>query len=267
MASAPSDSFIPTSRSEAVEMFGDGSGVTVFGGGTVLMPEINAARWRPQTTMFLHRAGLDRIDADGDQVQIGAAATLEDIAESAPSPLADAAIRIADPEVRRLATVGGNLSIPYAGDLQAVLLALEASVAHTGSGGETTEPVLVYLQRLRRGETRLALEVTFSVPTHSSYVRIDRAHAHSYTILAITAVLSNGSIRVAAKGAAPDCRRLGAVEAALAEGADPVVASERSLEDADPFDDVLASSWYRRRVLPGLVHRAVSQVQEANTEL
>ena len=35
---------VPMSRDEAVKEFGDGSGVTVFAGGTILMPEINYGR-------------------------------------------------------------------------------------------------------------------------------------------------------------------------------------------------------------------------------
>lgn len=247
-------------------MFGSGDDLTVFGGGTVLMPEVNAARLRPERPFFLHRTGLTGIDTEAGSVRIGAATTLEQFVEHAPTPLSDAAAAIADPEVRRLATIGGNLSIPYAGDLQAVLLALDASVAHTGSGGEVLESIATYLERVRSGERRLALEVTFERATESSYVRLDRAHTNSYTTMAVTAVRSADSIRVAAKGAAAQCIRLQAVEAALADGDTPEAAAVRALDDANPVDDVLASAWYRRRVLPHLVQRAVSEVHDSAGE-
>ena len=48
-----------------------------------------------------------------------------------------------------------------------------------------------------------------------------------------------------------------AAEARLAEG-DIDGAAEAALEAADPFDDAYASAWYRRRVLPVHVRRALT---------
>ncbi len=48
-----------------------------------------------------------------------------------------------------------------------------------------------------------------------------------------------------------------AAEAKLAEG-DIDGAAEAALEAADPFDDAYASAWYRRRVLPVHVRRALT---------
>ena len=53
----------PTSRAEAVDAFGDGAGVTVLGGGTILMPELNYGRLRPERVLLLQRAGLAGIAA------------------------------------------------------------------------------------------------------------------------------------------------------------------------------------------------------------
>jgi aerobic carbon-monoxide dehydrogenase medium subunit len=257
----PADVNIPASRREAIDAFGDGRDVLVMGGGTILMPEINYGRLRPDRALLLHRSGLTGVRADEDRVVIGAAATLETVVRDAPGPLSDAAARIADPEVRRQATIGGNLSTRYAGDLQAVLLALDATVRHTGAGGEREDPVADYLAYLARPEDdRLALEIEFVVPDQHSYVYLDRPHAHPYTVMAVTAVRSGERTNVAVKGAHRGCVRLPSVEAALAEGADHGTAADRALEDADPEDDALASSWYRRRVLPTLVRRALAQL-------
>ena len=35
---------VPTSADEAASLFGDGDGITVFGGGTILLPEIAAGQ-------------------------------------------------------------------------------------------------------------------------------------------------------------------------------------------------------------------------------
>ena len=49
---------VAASRDEAVEAFGDGAGVTVFGGGTILMPELAHGRLRPERALLIGHAGL-----------------------------------------------------------------------------------------------------------------------------------------------------------------------------------------------------------------
>lgn len=243
-------------------MFSSDDSLTVFGGGTVLMPEINLDRFDPSGVMFLHRSGLSGVHMADSAVTIGAATTLEELSLQGPEPLRSAAGLMGDPEVRRLATVGGNLSIPYPGDLQAVLMALDASVTYVGANGESVDPVVTYVDRLRGGERLLALDVRFDLPSQSSYVRLDRPHAHAYTTMAVTVAFADRDARVSAKGADARCIRLSSVEEALARGTDPATAAASSVEDANPVDDTLASSWYRRRVLPELVRQAIEQALE-----
>jgi CO/xanthine dehydrogenase FAD-binding subunit len=38
-------------------------------------------------------------------------------------------------------------------------------------------------------------------------------------------------------------------------------AAARALDGVDPQDDALASGWYRRQVLPGLVERALEELR------
>ncbi|MFL5981945.1 MAG: FAD binding domain-containing protein, partial [Gaiellaceae bacterium] len=99
---------VPTSRDEAVKAFGDGAGVTVFGGGTILMPEINYGRLRPARVLMLRDAGLAGIGNNGSGLTIGAMTTVAEL-EHAPEPLGSAARNVADHEIRAQATLGGNL--------------------------------------------------------------------------------------------------------------------------------------------------------------
>ena len=115
---------VAASAAEAVAMFGDGSGVTVVGGGTVLAPSLTHGTIWPERVLLLHAAGLDGI-RDGDPLEVGATATLARLAAVAPEPLA-AAARIPDYEIRGQATVGGN--VLSGGDLQAALIVLGARV-------------------------------------------------------------------------------------------------------------------------------------------
>src|SRR6476659_9548129 len=123
----------PTSADEAVAQFGDGSGVTVVGGGTIVMPEITYGRLAPEKALMLSRAGLDTLDVSGTTVTVGAGlrvARLTELAQDVKA-LAQCALNVADYEVRRQATVGGNVCAGVGGDaprgdLQGPLLALEA---------------------------------------------------------------------------------------------------------------------------------------------
>lgn len=254
MSPAEADVLLPTSRAEAVSAFGDGKGVTVFGGGTILMPEIAAGRVQPKRALLLARAGLDYVREENGTLRIGATAPVAAL-ENAPEPLASAAAHVGDGEVRAQATVGGNLcagrghDVPR-GDLQAALIALGARVTSTGKGGERTEPVEEFLAGDRAG--RLVLEVEVGTGGRGAWAALDRPHAHSYTALAVAAARdAKGTLRLAAGGVASHAVRLPSAE----RGGDP-------LNDVELEDDALASAWYRRKMLPVLVARALAVLAE-----
>lgn len=266
MRSSYTETLVAASEAEAITAFGDGDGVTVLAGGTILMPEVTYGRYpHGGRTLMLHRAGLSGISQD-DSVTIGAATTLAQLALSGLEPLAAAADAVADAEIRAQATLGGNLCAapgPDAprGDLQAPLLALEATVRSTGAGGERTEVLEDFLARTA---PRLLLSVQFQRPARAGYVTQRRPHAHSYSVLCVAAAQSpGGTPRLAAGGVAPTAVRLRAVEAALAEGQPPEQAALLAAQDTAPADDALASAWYRSEVLPVLIARVLQQIQEA----
>ncbi len=254
---------VPTSRDEAIAAFGDGAGVTVVAGGTILMPEINYGRLRPQRALLLHRAGLAGIRRDGARLTIGATTPLSEL-EQAPEPLATMARHVADKEIRAHATVAGNLcALPGRehprGDLQGPLIALDAQVRSAGSDGERSEPVDEFLAD---GGGRLVLEVELEEPRRAGHASVRRPHAHSYTILAVCVAETAGGIRVGVTGAGPRGIRARGVEAALARGASPAEAAAEATADVEPGDDALASAWYRQRMLPVLVRRALENMTQ-----
>lgn len=256
------DVVVPTSRDEAVAAFGDGSGVTVFGGGTILMPEINYGRLRPDRVVLLWEAGLAGVHRNGSMVTIGAMTTVAEL-EQAPEPLATAAGHVADHEIRAQATLGGNLCAPAGqtprGDLQAALIALAATVRSAGRDGERSEAVEDFLAGDR--EARLVLEVELEEPRRAAHASAGRPHAHAYTILAACVAETSTGIRVGITGAAPHAIRARAVEGALTSGASAEEAAQKVLDDADPQDDALASAWYRNRLLPVIVRRALDNLE------
>jgi aerobic carbon-monoxide dehydrogenase medium subunit len=256
---------MPGSADDAVRAFGDGRNVTVFAGGTILMPMLAYGRY-PQTgrTLMLAQAGLSGISGDG-RVRIGAMTTLAELAASGIEPLAAAARDVGDLEIRAQATVGGNLCAPPStasprGDLQAALMAAGAEVRCAVAGGERTEPVDEFLA-WAESEPRLVLAVEFARPRRASWFSQRRAHTHSYAVLAVACTELADGVRVAAAGVGPTAVRLRSVEQALADGAPAEQAATGALDGLEPQDDALASAWYRREVLPVLVRRAIAQLR------
>jgi len=262
MTAAP-EVLLPASADEAVSLFGDGTSVTVVGGGTIVMPEITYGRLTPTKALLLHRAGLDGVSRSGSTVTVGATTTVAALVGEA-APLGPCAANVADLEIRAQGTVGGNLCAgegPEAprGDLQGALLALGATVRSAGAGGITTEPLEEFLPKR---SSRLVLDVSFEEPAAGAFAALDRPHAHTYTALAVSAVRTKeGAVRLAATGVGWWGTRLPSAEALAG---DHEAAGKAALNDVKLHDDALASAWYRERTLPVLVRRALAQLEEAS---
>jgi carbon-monoxide dehydrogenase medium subunit len=250
------ETLVPTSVDEAVQLFGDGAGVTVFAGGTTLMPEIAAGRLKPTRTLLLHRSGLDELHTDGDVVRIGAMVPVSALADGPDGLLARFAQRIGDLEVRAAATVGGNLCASgglgaQKGDLGAPLIALGARVRSDGKGGERTEPVEDFLSGDRSG--RLVLELEYDKPSGAwSAQTMRRRHAHSYAIANVAVCSTGDGLRVGVSGVGSAAVRARTVE----QSRNP----EDVLKDVDPVDDAVATAEYRRKMLVVLTRRALEEV-------
>lgn len=255
------DVLTPTSPDEAVAAFGDGTGVVVLGGGTIVVPEMTYGRLKPERVLMLGRAGLAGISRSGSTVTIGAATPVADLVGLA-APLGPCAANVADAEIRAQGTVGGNLCAgegPEAprGDLQGALLALGAVVRSAGAGGVASEPLEDFLPKRR---SRLALDVSFEEPAAGAFANLDRPHTDDYTALAVSGARSaDGTIRLAATGAGWWGLRLPSAEA---KAGDPEAAGAAALADVKLADDALASAWYRGKVLPVLVRRVLAQLKE-----
>lgn len=106
----------PRSLEDAVALLTDDASATFLAGGTDLLTLLKADLLEPSQLVDIKRlADLDdTISLRGDTLRIGALATLSDleqhplIAEHAPA-LAEAAALAATPQLRNMATIGGNL--------------------------------------------------------------------------------------------------------------------------------------------------------------
>jgi CO/xanthine dehydrogenase FAD-binding subunit len=256
---------VPESVQDVVGALGDGA--VVLAGGTKVMPEINTTAHAVTRLVSLRRAGLAGIEAGAGTATIGAATTLARLgADERLAFLRPVVESIASPTIRNLATVGGNLFVaqPY-GDLAVALLALDAEVALAGPAGTATAGVADVL-----GDAggRVVTAVSFAVPDDGTffYTKAMRRRLNSASIVTVAAVVAVeggtvASARIALGGAGPAPVRATAAEAALTgrpfDREHVAAAAAAAREDAAPFSDAYASAWYRARVLPVHVRRAL----------
>jgi CO/xanthine dehydrogenase FAD-binding subunit len=246
---------LPSSAAEAADLLRDGG--WLVGGGTVVMPRVNTGAVPVDHLISLRAAGLAGISVDAKTVTIGAATTLAAVGADDRLAFLHPVIRsIASPPVRNLATVGGNLLVsqPH-GDLAVALLALDAEVDIVSAEGNRTvsvgEPVK---------DNEIITAVHFGLPRDGTwrYRKAMRRKHNSAAIVTVAAVLDGPDTRVALGGVAPRPMRAHAAEEVLKQNPDAVVeAADVARDGIQPFDDAYASAWYRARVLPVHVRRAL----------
>ncbi|MCC6312755.1 MAG: FAD binding domain-containing protein [Thermomicrobiales bacterium] len=260
---------VPVDLAAAAAHLGRGSSVALLAGGTLLMPFVNTQPSAIAELVSIRRLGLAGASVADGRVSLGAATTLAEVGEDPRLDFLRPTIEsIASPPIRNLATVGGNLFArqPY-GDLAVALLALDAVVRIAGPDGERIAPVADVLNSgIAPGEIATAVE--FDLPPAGGwfYTKAMRRAYNSGAIVVVAAVIeiADGVVaaaRVALGGVGPRPARAGAVEAALVgkplDRPSVEAAAALAADGVDPFTDAYASAWYRARVLPVHVRRAI----------
>jgi len=136
----------PSTVKEAVALLQQhGDAAKILSGGQSLIPMMKLRIARPEYVIDINRIpGLDYIKEDGGYLAIGGLtreAELEssDLIRTKFPIIHDTAGFIADPQVRNMATVGGNLAHgDPANDHPATMLALGAQIVATGPAGTRT---------------------------------------------------------------------------------------------------------------------------------
>ncbi|MGA7672230.1 MAG: xanthine dehydrogenase family protein subunit M, partial [Nitrolancea sp.] len=227
-----------------------------------------------------HIDGLTGISENGDHLSIGAL-TREyqidgsELIQQRYPILIDTAQMVADPLVRNLATVGGNLAhADPANDHPATMLALRASVVARGPNGERTIPidelfVDAFTTCLQPDEILTEIRVPKPVPNSgAAYVKFERK-VGDYAIAATAAYLEiggDGKIAKAGVGltnASYKPLRAANAEAALT-GQTPSTsvfkeAAAAAAAEADPGSDLRGSADYKRAMIRTMTFRALKQ--------
>ncbi len=260
----------PETLSDAITVLSTDPNALLIGGGTTTVPGLN--RGTPTTVAVSLRRlkdGLTGIGVDGEVVTLGALAPLVALEREPRLAFLHAALAaVGSPTLRTTATVGGNLFVeaPY-GDVACALIALGATGTVVGPDGEEIVAAeSLAADGLPRGHILTSL--SFRLPPAGAwrFRKAARRALNSASIVTVAAVVvTDGGVvtsaRVALSGATRRPKRSPAAEAALIgrplDRDTAEAAGRAALADAEPFDDEYASAWYRARVLPVHVRRAL----------
>jgi carbon-monoxide dehydrogenase medium subunit len=273
----PGSIYVARSLPAALDALNEcGSAGAPFAGGTWIMRSpIRHEPHKPHYVAIAKIPELRAIRIDADVVEIGAAVThaalasaLIDLSEF--DVLATAAGSSANPAIRTMATIGGNLSTSgfAAADCVPALLCLDAEVEISGRGDQERiglERFLKIRPTLEPGRllTRIILPRSDRKTAHARLpLRKSGDYPAAIVSLAVSfdAAARVQTARVAVGSVEPVARRWERLEAALVgRPLDPAQAAKVAAELADEFtgrDSVELPAWYRVSVLPSLVRRA-----------
>jgi carbon-monoxide dehydrogenase medium subunit len=270
----------PSSLDEAVRALADGGDeAKVIAGGQSLLPLLRLRLAYPELLVDIgDLTELGGVADHGDSLLIGARAThyqvIHDplIAEHC-GLLAQAAATVADPAVRHRGTLGGSLAhADPAGDLPAVVLALDAALLASGPGGTREIPAAEFFvdyltTSLQPGEILTGVRVP-KLGREWGY-RYEKFHrtAQAWAIVGVAALArrSNGQVteaRVGLTNMGPVPVRASAVEAAAA-GADATAealaaAAASAADGTNPPADLHGQPDYRSHLARVLTGRALA---------
>lgn len=252
----------------------------VLAGGTDLMLQQARGEVHQQRLLHIGRIpGLAGITTNGS-LRIGALATHlaigshPGVALMAPA-LAEACRTVGGWQTQAVGTIGGNVcNASPAADTAAPLLVAGASLELTSSSGSrvvTADDFFVDRRVTARRDDEMLTALSLApapAGTGECYLKVGRRTAMEVAVVGIAVRLTldaDGTVeraRVATCSLAPRPFRATEAEAAL-QGTrlDPEAVAEAGnalTRAATPIDDARASAAYRRRILPGLLARAVS---------
>lgn len=257
----------------------------IIAGGTDLLVELKQDHDQNPPLRLLDIRGvkaLCRIERQPEHLLIGAAVTIADLAASpliaaSARALAQGAAWLGSPQIRNLATVGGNLvnAMPAA-DTAVPLAALGAQAHIASDGAEKTLPV----EELSLGVGQSRIDPSKELLTHltvplcqgpscaSAMQRMAPRKAFTLPQLSVAVKIKLNpsldafeAVRIVMAPVAPTLRRAQGAEAFLA--GQPVTsqaidqAGALAREEANPRDSIRGGAAYRRDMVRVLVKRAL----------
>ena len=260
-----------SSAAEAISLVGQyGDEAKFLAGGHSLIPLMKLRLAQPAMLIDIGRIkDLSYIKDGGDFIAIGALTRHMDVEKSAlvlkeVPLLAHAAGYVGDAQVRHRGTIGGSLAhADSASDLPATTLALGATYVAQGPKGER----LIAAADFYKGFLESALEpdemlTEIRVPKMNGakwgFEKFNR-RAQDWAIVGVAAWRSKDASGVALVNMGSTPILATSVSAALKSGASVADAAEQAAAEAEPQDDLNASSEYRVHLAKVLVRRALEK--------
>jgi len=275
----------PKTLPEAVAMLQQhGDDAKILSGGQSLIPMMKLRLARPSHLIDINRvSGLSYVKEEGGFLKIGGLTREAELEASsvvrAKYPLLmDTATVIADPQVRNMATVGGNLAHgDPANDHPATMLAMGAQVVATGAKGERViaiDDFFVSLFTTALEHDEILTEIRIPIPpAHSggAYFKLERKvgdFATAATAVQVT-LDDKGTIQkigIGLTNAGPTPLRAKSAEDALrGKKADVALinqASQLAMDSADPSADLRGPAEYKKGLIKELTKRALTRALE-----
>jgi aerobic carbon-monoxide dehydrogenase medium subunit len=270
----------PETLSEAIALMDQyGETAKVLSGGQSLIPMMKVRLARPEYIVDINRiTDLQYVREEDGFLKIGALTRESDLelsplVQSKYPIILDTARLIADPQVRNLATVGGNLAHgDPANDHPATMLALEAEIVANGKNGQRTIPVKdfflsVFSTALEQGE--ILTEIRIPIPPSGSggaYFKLERKVGDFATVgvAAQVAIDSGGACRRAGIGLTnvgpTPIKAFRAEELLVGKMLDDLQimgAAQLAAEDSQPSSDLRGPADYKQSMVKELTKRAL----------
>ncbi|HEU0301631.1 MAG TPA: xanthine dehydrogenase family protein subunit M [Longimicrobium sp.] len=281
MKPAPFEYHRPDSVDEALALLAEhGYDAKLLAGGQSLVPAMNFRLAQPAVLIDLNQVAELQYESDDDGVmRIGAMERQRyvewtGIAGRLAPLLAEALPFVAHAQIRNRGTIGGSIAhADPAGEIGAVMLALEARFHLRGPGGARVVPAAEFFTglfgtALEADEMLTEVEIPAAAPrTGWAFDEVSRRHG-DYALAGLAAAVEVGAdgrctaARLAFLGVA-DAPMLAHEAAAALLGQAPTEDAIRAAADAaaqrdiDPPGDIHASPTYRRHLAGVLVRRVL----------
>jgi carbon-monoxide dehydrogenase medium subunit len=273
------DYHAPRSIGEALSLLSSlGDDAKLLAGGHSLLPMMKLRFAQPGALIDINRIPeLRGIREEGGKIRIGAMTTENELIASKLLKdhlplLAEAALLIADPQVRNRGTIGGDIAHGDPGnDHPAIAMALDAIFVLQGPKGERQVKAVdffhgTYMTALAENEILTALLVTpFAPGTGSSYQKLKRKTGDWATAGAAVVLRMKGDLvthaSIGLTNVAPTALRAREAEAALIgqplsdATLEAVVKAVRAV--CDPAEDLRGDAEYKTAMAGEMAKRAI----------
>ncbi len=278
----------PSSLREALDLLVKyGSDAKLLAGGTDLLIAMKKRAVTPSHLINLKAIpSLSGIKTEGTGLTIGALTTIAELYRSPAvkdvyTPLWDAASVMASPQIRTLATIGGNLvsSVPSS-DMAPPLMVLSAQAHITGLSGARMCPVedlFAGPSSCSLGPTDILTYITVPAPEgKGAYLKLMRRAALDLALVGVAAFVSLDNKQVCTKAkvalgavAPTPMRAVAAEEMITGKVLNEALAAEAGKVSGtlcSPITDVRASLEYRCSMVEVLTKRALLEALRRSTQ-